>query len=111
YLYAICRNLWLKRLRHNRIAPLADIELLDGIAEQATVVTKHQKTIEEKLASWMLNITHNCRNVLKALFFYNESMDSLMKRMGWKNKHTAANMQYKCIQQVKREKNRQEVSA
>jgi hypothetical protein len=28
--------------------------------------------------------------------------------MGWKNKHTAANQQYKCIQQVKKQKDKEE---
>jgi hypothetical protein len=31
-------------------------------------------------------------------------MDSLMVKMGWKNKHTAANQKYKCMEQVKKEK-------
>jgi hypothetical protein len=26
-----------------------------------------------------------------------------MIKMGWKNKHTAANQKYKCIEQIKRE--------
>jgi len=30
-------------------------------------------------------------------------MESLMIQMGWKNKHTADNQKYKCVQQVKKE--------
>jgi hypothetical protein len=45
----------------------------------------------------------HCRNLIKAIFFYRVSMERLMVKMGWKNKHTAANQQYKCIQQLKRQ--------
>jgi hypothetical protein len=33
-------------------------------------------------------------------------MSSLMQKMGWKNKHTAANQQYKCLQQVKKQRDK-----
>ena len=67
-----------------------------------------EQSKEEKVSSWLTKITDNCLRILKAIFYYQEPMDSLMKKMGWKNKHTAANQQYKCIQQVKKIKRKEE---
>jgi hypothetical protein len=30
-------------------------------------------------------------------------LEQLMKKMGWKNKHTASNQKYKCIQMLKKQ--------
>jgi RNA polymerase sigma factor (sigma-70 family) len=108
YLFAIAKNLWLKRLRDNKLLPVADFEKYQPEAETFLIETLHEKTQEEKLNSWLSKITANCQRILKAIFFYNEPMDNLMRKLGWKNKHTAANQQYKCIQQVKKQKNKEQ---
>jgi hypothetical protein len=70
------------------------------------------KTKEQQLHNWLQKITRNCQRILKAIFFQQELMDSLMVKMGWKNKHTAANQKYKCIEQVKKKvKNRKGYSS
>ena len=104
YLFSIARNLWLKRLRDNRLLPVEDIEAYQTESEPYSFDLQPESAKEEKLASWLAKITAHCRRILKAIFFYREPMGSLMQKMGWKNKHTAANQQYKCIQQVKKEK-------
>jgi len=103
YLYAIARNLWLKKLRDEKRLAVRIQDAPAPLHEPHEPALHPEKTTEEKLASLLLRITHNCRRVLRAIFLYHEGMDSLMKRMGWKNRHTAANQQYKCIQQARRE--------
>jgi RNA polymerase sigma factor (sigma-70 family) len=100
YLYAVAKNLWLKRLRDNKI------KIVDGEFSLTTYGTEiiefePEKSQEEKVENWLQKITRNCQNILKALFFYEEPMENLMTKMGWKNKHTASNQKYKCIQQIK----------
>lgn len=101
YLYAISRNLWLKRLRDNKIK---FVEINDLDIETEPFEIEQEKSKDEKVNSWLTRITENCQRILKAIFYYQEPMNSLMLKMGWKNKHTAANQQYKCIQQVKKER-------
>ncbi|MBO9730253.1 MAG: sigma-70 family RNA polymerase sigma factor [Chitinophaga sp.] len=102
YLFSIARNLWLKRLRDNKLLPVTDIAVYQ-CPEEAFVTTLHpEKSKDEKVQSWIKRITANCQRILKAIFFYREPMESLIKKMKWKNKHTAASQQYKCIQQVKK---------
>ncbi len=104
YIFAIARNLWLKRLRDNKLITVDNFDKYQQESEQFAFELKSEPTKEEKVTSWLTKITENCQRILKAIFFYKEPMGSLMQKMGWKNKHTAANQQYKCIQQIKREK-------
>ncbi|HZG01661.1 MAG TPA: sigma-70 family RNA polymerase sigma factor [Chitinophagales bacterium] len=104
YLFAIAKNLWLKRLRDNKLVPVNDLEKFQRTGEPSAFELQPEQTKEEKLASWLTRITENCQRILKAIFFYNEPVGSLMQKMGWKNKHTAANQRYKCLQQIKKQK-------
>lgn len=106
YLFAIARNLWLKRLRDNKLVPVDDLEKYGSASEGLNFELQRPPDNAEKVILWLEKVTANCQRILKAIFFYKEPMVSLMKKMGWKNKHTAANQQYKCIQQVKKEKNK-----
>ena len=107
-LFAISKNLWLKRLRDNKLVSVDDLEIYQHETDTFSMELIPENSKEEKVNSWLAKITENCQRILKAVFFYSEPMDSVMKKMGWKNKHTAANQQYKCIQQVKREKEKED---
>jgi RNA polymerase sigma factor (sigma-70 family) len=110
YLYAIAKNLWLKRLRDNRLVPVSNERQWEAFQNKGEFIPTElhpEKTKEQQLQSWLQKITRNCQRILKAIFFQQELMDSLMIKMGWKNKHTAANQKYKCIEQVKKESQKQ----
>jgi hypothetical protein len=106
-LFAIAKNLWLKRLRDNKLIPVDNFEQYQEHSEIVAFELQPEPTREEKVATWLTKITEHCQRILKAIFFYKEPMGSLMQKMGWKNKHTAANQQYKCLQQVKKEKDKE----
>lgn len=108
YLFSIARNLWLKRLRDNKLLPVADISTYHWETTSFSTTLHPEKSKDEKVQSWISRITGHCQRILRAIFFYREPMEVLMKKMGWKNKHTAANQQYKCIQQVKKIKQQEE---
>jgi RNA polymerase sigma factor (sigma-70 family) len=108
YLFSISRNLWLKYLRDNKLLPVEDISMYSRATAAFTTELHQEKSRDEKVQSWISRITGHCQRILKAIFFYREPMAALMKKMGWKNIHTAANQQYKCIQQVKKIKAKEE---
>ena len=107
YLFAIAKNLWLKRLRDNKLVAVSDLETYQLSCEPNDLEFKTEKSREEKVQHWLTKITQHCQQILSALFFHSEPMETLMKKMGWKNKHTAANQQYKCIQQIKKLKEKE----
>ena len=100
FLFSISKNLWLKKLRDNQRVTIADESSLASLSTDDSE-TAHQH--ENELAGWLQKITANCRRILQAVFYLNEPISSLMRKMGWKNKHTAANQKYKCIEQIRRE--------
>lgn len=100
YLYAIARNGWLKRLRDNKLISTSDETFLTSLQDQAALPESLVR--EEQVHIWLAKITGNCQRVLHSVYFSQEPMDTLMLTMGWKNRHTANNQKYKCIQQLKR---------
>lgn len=104
YLFAISKNLWLKKLRDNKYQH-TDLDISNSFLIETNISIEEniEESAVDKVKSWLLKATNHCQNILNALFVYEETMDSLMKRMGWKNKHTAANQKYKCIEQVKKQ--------
>lgn len=107
FLFAIAKNLWLKKLRDVKLVAVEEIEFYQKDSDSFFVEIKTEKTQDEMVSSWLGKITKRCQYILNAIFFYNVPMKNLMSKMGWKNKHTAANQQYKCIQQIKREKEKE----
>ncbi|WP_128544415.1 RNA polymerase sigma factor [Larkinella soli] len=104
FLYGIARNLWLKKLRDDKLITTDEEELItlqdrrDALSEE----TASDEMREQQVHAWMNRITGHCRHVLKSIYFREEPITDLMSTMGWKNLHTAANQKYKCIQQLKK---------
>ncbi len=108
YLYAVAKNLWLKRLRDTKLKVVdSDLNLNAYRTEPEAFELEPELSKEEKVENWFQKITQHCENILKALFFYEVPMDNLMVKMGWKNKHTASNQKHKCIQQIKNVKEKE----
>ncbi|MCS3802141.1 RNA polymerase sigma factor [Niastella sp. OAS944] len=101
YLFSISRNCWLKRLRDNKPA----VVLTDDhtLLETPEDLLQEENTNNEKVVTWLKKITIHCQRILKAIFYLNEPIDNLMIKMGWRNKHTATNQKYKCIEQLRKE--------
>jgi RNA polymerase sigma factor (sigma-70 family) len=103
YFFAIAKNLWLKKLRSFKAVQKYKNHAMLQVQPSSTEVSATNFQQEEMLSNWFKKITANCQRVLKAIFFFNIPMEKLMQQMGWKNKHTASNQKYKCIEQIRKE--------
>jgi len=102
YLFSIAKNIWLKRLRDRKHAVIVTAD--DTLLEIQDLLPQQEENADkEKVVTWFQKITIHCQRILKAIFYLNEPMDKLMIKMGWKNKHTATNQKYKCIEQIRKE--------
>ncbi|MGV3560381.1 RNA polymerase sigma factor [Larkinella arboricola] len=104
FLFSIARNLWLKKLRDEKIVTIPEDQLI-ALQDTQDFMTDEPASADvqhERLNAWMARITGHCQRVIKSIYFSHEPMDHLMVTMGWKNRHTAVNQKYKCIQQLKR---------
>lgn len=104
YMYAIAKNLWLKNLRDNKSICIRNENIStlyeDLVNDNSELMLQNLQ--ESKVENWLSKITKHCRRILKALFFDKVPMILLMPIMGWKNKHTASNQKYKCLQQLRK---------
>lgn len=106
YLFAISKNIWLKHLRNHKFVVTDQFE--ETLHNTELLVSEEVEVdFVEKVDSWLNKITKHCQQVLRALFFDNQSIEILMGIMGWKNRHTADNQKYKCIQQLKKSSKRE----
>jgi RNA polymerase sigma factor (sigma-70 family) len=99
YLTSITRHLWLNRLRQRRRLPLYELPCHDQLPDNTP---EEEFGLAQAILGWLDQATPFCKALLRAVFFDNEPMESLLVRLGWKNKHTAANQKYKCVQQLRR---------
>jgi RNA polymerase sigma factor (sigma-70 family) len=103
YLFAISQNLWLKQLRKVKRGLRIELESLQR-AENGSFSLgwecqlEAEKTLVQKINLWLSRITIHCQTLLKNLFLLGRNFQEL----GYKNKHTAQNQQYKCLQQLRR---------
>lgn len=102
YIYAISQNLWLKRLQKAKRGMHIGLESLpEGDAEFPfgwESPLAEEKTLAAKITHWLGRITAHCQALLSNLFLLGKNA----KDLGYKNKHTAHNQQYKCLQQLRR---------
>ena len=99
FLFSICKNLWLKKLRD---AKPSTYKLPNYLSTEINIddITPPPSN-EEKLKSWFSSMSFKCQLILKALFIKEESAETLMYKMGWKNKQIVANQKHKCIKQIR----------
>ncbi len=98
FLYAISRNLWLKRLRDQaRSLPGADFWLEPGVAPDGEA----EESPAERVSAWILRISPTCQRLLHDLYWLNQTLEGLRRRVGYKNKHTASSMKNKCLEKIR----------
>ncbi len=102
YLYAVCRHLWLKRLRQRgRWEPLgaqADPADLHGEGELAA----RKEDQHQRLEAALQLLGEPCRSLLERFYFSGESMEEIARQMCYTNAANAKNQKYKCLQRLRR---------
>jgi len=102
YLYSICRNLWLKKLRKSsRI-----VELTDSVKQFVTVDESQLKTLEvneekEIVASYLDQLSEGCQGILKYFYFEKKKMTEIAELMGLANEQGAKNKKSMCMKKLK----------
>ncbi len=99
YLYALCRNIWISRLR--KAKPGMTIEIqdehhhlsdIDEMEENYDLIT----TLEKKLSK----LNEGCRNLLKLFYYEKTSLRDIALSMNITEK-TAKNNKYRCMQSLR----------
>lgn len=96
YLYAISHKLWLQQLQKKNRYSTVTLDGLELGVEAETILP--EETLRQRLERWLGRITQHCRTLIQRMFFDQQQA----QEMGYKNRHTAHNQQYKCLQQIRK---------
>ena len=110
YVYAICKNLWFKKLRDKNfelsVEELQSFDFLTSIND----AIEDEKTYLEKLKGYLLKITDHCNRLIHDIFFKEKAIDQIQKDYGYSTRHNVHNQTYKCVEQIKKIKDQDELS-
>jgi len=110
YLYAISKNLWLKKLRDHKIQlSLNNIQTIDS-ANSVFNITENDKTYSEKLKGYLQKITDHCFGLIKDFFLNENNIEHIQEKYGYTTRHNAINQKHKCIKQIRKLKEKEEKS-
>ncbi|HLQ99904.1 MAG TPA: sigma-70 family RNA polymerase sigma factor [Sphingobacterium sp.] len=104
YLYAVCRNIWLKQLRDQNTAyNTSDITEFENelVDENATEEDNRQEEFE-RMESALNKLGNPCRGILTHFYIKGKSMKEISEYFGYTNASNAKNQKYKCLQRLKK---------
>lgn len=108
YVYAICKNLWFKKLRDKTyelsVDELQSFDFLNSINDSI----EDEKTYLEKLKSYLRKITGHCNRLIHDIFFKEKAIDQIQKDYGYSTRHNAQNQKHKCVEQIRKVKEQDE---
>lgn len=106
YVYAICKNLWLKKLRDQSRKYSLDYSKQNNFQESISESIDEETGYLEKILMYLSEISAHCNKLIQDIFFEGKSMEQIQKEYGYTTKHNAQNQKYKCINQIKKVKNK-----
>jgi len=102
YLFSVAKNLWLKRLRDNKVKTVN----IDGVSEMST----EEKTIDENKQNREFEIATKelqklgdpCKTLLTEFYYKQTKMEAIAKLLNYTNAKRAKAQKYKCMQRLKK---------
>jgi RNA polymerase sigma factor (sigma-70 family) len=103
YLFSICKNLWLKRLKQmgKYSAPLSTEE--ESIAVDTDLEEFQKKDAAFSIMNRALNsLGEPCKSLLEGYYLNKKGMQELADDFGYTNADNAKNQKYKCLMRLKK---------
>jgi len=104
YLYSISKNLWLKSLRGRKI--INSLVSTEQDFPGLSVTVQQEKETAETLTHYMDDLIArmpvHCQKIVQYVYYDDVPVEEIAEKMGYNNRHTASNVKYKCLQQMKK---------
>jgi len=101
YLFAIAKNIWLKKLRTNQLVYQANIEDLEECDFCELEDFEERISLGEKISELMFRLSVSCQRILRLSFWFGDSIETIMEKVGYKNKHSASSQKNKCLDKMR----------
>lgn len=101
FLYGICRNLWLMKLRKAVTEQrIKDTIKFTGDSVQ-TEVDEEKETLLTNIEKSLTKLGETCRKIIAMYYYDKKSMEEIAVIVGMKNSDTVKAQKYRCLQQLK----------
>lgn len=100
YLYAIGRNLLLKRLRDHR--PHLDLEALPQLSELALDLPPTLTPLQAQAKAAVQRLSEPCRSIIQMVYYRSFSMEVIKERLGYKNETVVRAQKKRCMQYLRK---------
>lgn len=108
YLFAICKNLWFKKLRDQNYEVSLDELNSNDFKDSIDHSTEKEISYKERLKILLTRITKHCNKLIHDMFYREKSVNQVQKEYGYSSPHNAQNQKYKCVEQLKKAKKQEE---
>ena len=100
YVYSVCRNLWLKRLKDKGKTKLIDFETPVEVVEDSP--DESNEPILQNLRDCLETIGDSCRKILERFYYFKMNMEEIAAELGYTNAENVKNQKYKCILRLRK---------
>lgn len=101
YLFAVCRNLWLKRLRDDRTLRHLTLDHAPEPAQPADLY--ETELLETRLQFWLGRLTIRCQFLLTSLYQLSYLLQISRPAPEYASEHSLASQKHKCLKSLKAE--------
>lgn len=102
YLYSIARFKWLNEIKKNNVREDHHIkasDFKDIEKSPLSIIVNDEK--EAKIIDVLKLLGDNCKKLLIASIYHNQTMKEIVKELNYTNEQVARNKKYKCIKNLK----------
>jgi len=102
YLYSVCRNIWLDKLRSNKIHSriLNDNRPFIDVQEDFTALLLNDEK-RNRIMDLLNKLGEECRNILYYFYYDRLNMLEIARRMDLSSDQAAKNKKYKCMKKLR----------
>jgi len=102
FLFAVCRNLWLKKVRRKKwFVPLDKaVEVEKTSCDEA--FSENEETLRSRLKGLLNRLTAHCHRMIHDLFYRGKDIQEIQSEYGYTTRQNAINQKYKCMKQLKK---------
>ncbi|MEL6639527.1 MAG: sigma-70 family RNA polymerase sigma factor [Bacteroidota bacterium] len=101
FLFGICRNLWLKRLRKASQREVSTDDIQEGALVDDTSATELMLEEDELIANLLEQLDEKCQKVLIYFYFERKSMREIAELLGMANDRVAKNKKSRCMEKLR----------
>jgi RNA polymerase sigma factor (sigma-70 family) len=103
YLYAICKNIWLKTLTKKRGSPIQYIENEQDIQywDDAEEHFERQRQFDQ-MSKAMDQLGEPCKSLIESFYIHKKPMHEIAITFNYTNADNAKNQKYKCLMRLKK---------